>query len=184
MTIRKAFALFVTLAAIFVAAQASAQSRDRYEDRYGNSRSLEARVAALEDQVYELRRRVDRCEGGGNNGGGGYNPRPSSSVSCITQDTIRGDIFIGKGRIQLEAEQAARESCARNSSAIYCKSQVRCSDSREARRSLCFLTDSIRGDNFKGEGESAIEAEFNVRRSCASRSAATYCMQKVTCQSF
>lgn len=185
MTIRKSFALFVTLAAIFVATQASAQSRDRRNDnRPGNSRSVEARLAALEDQVYELRRRVERCEGGGGHGGGGSSPRPGSSAACIIQDTLRGDAFFGKGRVPVEAEQVARESCARNSSATYCRAQVRCSEARESRPSICVLSDSLRGDSFKGEGESSIEAEYNARRACTRNSSATYCMQKVTCQSY
>jgi len=105
-------------------------------------------------------------------------------VACLLGDNFRGDVFLGKGRVTIEAEQAARASCARNSSASYCSSEVRCSDIRESQPSICVIKDSFRGDSFKGEGESVLEAEFNARRACSSNSSASYCSQKVTCQSY
>ncbi|MGE5085940.1 MAG: hypothetical protein ACM3MG_06525, partial [Bacillota bacterium] len=181
MTIRKSFVLFITLAAIFVATQASAESRDRRNDYQGNSRSLESRLAALEDQVYELRRRVERCEGGNS---GGYNPRPTGMAACLIQDTLSGAVFFGKGRVPVEAEQIARANCASNSSARFCSSQVRCLEARDVRPSVCILQDSLNGSSFKGEGESAIEAEYNARRACSSNSSARFCNTKATCQSY
>lgn len=178
MTIRKSFALFITLAAIFVATQASAESRDRRSGSQGSTRSLESRLAALEDQVYELRRRVDRCEGGN----GGYNPRPTGAAACLVVD-LYGNVFFGKGRVSLEAEQIARSSCAGTSGTSSCGTQARCSDARDARPSICVLQD-IYGNAFKGDGESAIEAEYKARRACASTSGTSSCNTKVTCQAY
>ena len=87
----------------------------------------------------------------------------------------------------MEAEAAARESCAKSVHASYCQAVVKCSDPRQERPiagAICMLTDAGYQKIFKGEGKSLIEAEYNARKQCGDSVHASYCTSAIRCETF
>ncbi|AFY02167.1 hypothetical protein [Bdellovibrio bacteriovorus] len=178
--IRSSLVLVLSASCFLFAHSAGAQ--DRSAERI---RILETRVNQLEGVISQINQRVSNLE---------YNQRPEPypppaalEVACMITDSGYSKVFLGKGRIKLEAEASAREACGKGVHASYCQGAVKCSDPRTERPiagAICMLTDSGYGKTFKGEGKSLVEAEFNARKSCGDQVHPSYCVPNVRCDTF
>lgn len=157
--------LGVVLSVSFLfALNANAQQREHGE----RVRILEARVQQLEDVIYNINQRVSNLE---------YSRRPNpypqpipQESVCMLIDTGYNKIFLGKGRVKLEAEAEVRQNCGKAVSSSYCQGTIKCNDATEDRYTtvaFCVLTDTGYSKTFKGEAKSLIEAEYNTRKACS-----------------
>lgn len=178
--IRNSLVLGLSAVCFLFAHNAGAQ--DRSAERI---RILETRVNQLEGIISNINQRVSNLEYG-------QRPQPypepvAQEVACMLTDTGYSKVFLGKGRIKLEAEAAVRESCGKAVHASYCQAAVKCSEPRGDRPiqgAICVLTDTGYNKTFKGEGKSLIEAEFQARSQCGSQVHPSYCLANVRCDTF
>lgn len=147
-------------------------------------RALEQRVQQLEDIIYSLNQRLSNLE---------YNRRPdpyptpgAQESVCTLIDTGYNKVFLGKGRVKLEAEAAVRESCSKTVHPSYCQGAIKCNDpqARWVNGAMCVLTDTGYSKTFKGEAKTLIEAEYNTRKACGDSVHPSYCVGAIRCESF
>ncbi|CAE80350.1 hypothetical protein predicted by Glimmer/Critica [Bdellovibrio bacteriovorus HD100] len=181
--IRNSLVLGLSAACFLFANSAGAQERGQ-ERSLERIRILETRVNQLEGIISQINQRVSNLE---------YNQRPepyppvAAEVACMVTDTGYSKVFLGKGRIKLEAEAAAREACGKAVHSSYCQGAVKCSDPRQDRPiagAICMLTDTGYAKTFKGEGKSLIEAEYNTRKQCGDQVHPSYCVGSIRCETF
>ena len=177
--LRNSLLILFAVSCLFGATKASAQERN-----VERIRQLESRVTQLEGFLNQLHQRVSNLE---------YNQRPepyppvSSEVVCLITDSGYSKVFLGRGRMALEAEAAAREVCGRETHPSYCQASMKCSDPRKDQPingAVCVITDSGYQKTFKGEGKSLVEAEYKVRKSCGDSVHPSYCTGSVRCDSY
>src|SRR5690606_29374757 len=118
---------------------------------------------------------------------GNPGPAPYTEHICVITDSGYGKIFLGKGRIKLEAETAAKDACAKEVHQTYCQSTIKCNNpatDRPVNGAICVLTDSGYSKTFKGEAKTLLEAEYNARKACGSAVHPTYCNSTIRCETF
>nr|BFD60118.1 hypothetical protein CKG001_22250 [Bdellovibrio sp. CKG001] len=178
--IRNSLVLLLSATCFFFAHNAGAQDRNSQE----RIRVLETRVYQLEANLSQINQRLANLEYGQRPP---PFPEPAQEVACLITDTGYNKVFLGKGRIKIEAEAAAREACGKSVHPSYCQAAVKCSDPRQERPiagAICMLTDTGYQKTFKGEGKSLIEAEYNARKQCGDSVHASYCVGAVRCDTF
>ncbi|WP_374000213.1 hypothetical protein [Bdellovibrio bacteriovorus] len=178
--IRNSLVLLLSATCFFFAHNAGAQDRNSQE----RIRILETRVYQLESNLSQINQRLANLEYGQRPQ---PFPEPAREVACMVTDTGYNKVFLGKGRIKLEAEAAAREACGKAVNSVYCNATAKCSDPQKdanIRGAICVLTDTGYNKTFKGEGRSLIEAEFAARSACGSSVNAVYCMASPRCETF
>lgn len=158
---------------------ANAQQRQNGE----RIRVLEQRVQQLEDIISNIHQRVSNLE---------YNRRPDpypepamQESACMLVDTGYNKVFLGKGRLRLEAEAEVRQACSKVVHASYCQGAIKCNDPRTDRPSntaMCVLIDTGYSKTFKGEGKTLIEAEYRARKSCGDNVHSSYCVGAIRCE--
>lgn len=179
-------ALAILLSASCLLAAKSAHAQERGQERsLERIRILETRVNHLEGVLAQLHQRVSNLE---------YNQRPepfpppaAHEVACMLTDTGYSKVFLGKGRMALEAEAAVRDACGKAVHPSYCQSSVKCSDPRQDRPingAVCVLTDTGYSKTFKGEAKSLIEAEFKARKACGDSVHPSYCTGTIRCDTY
>lgn len=180
---RNTLGILLSASCLFAAQSVYAQERGQ-ERSLERIRILESRVNQLEGVLAHLHQRVSNLE---------YSQRPepfpppvAQEVACMLTDTGFSKVFLGKGRVKLEAEAAAREACGKTVHPSYCQAAVKCSDPRQERPingAICVLTDTGYSRTFKGEGKSLVEAEFKTRKACGESVHPSYCTSTIRCES-
>lgn len=182
--LKNAIVVLLFLSTLLAAEFASAQ--DRGQNRSGERiRILEDRVNQLQDVLSTLHQRVAHLE---NNRRPHPLPPPGvQEVICMLKDTGFNRVFIGKGRMRLEAEEAVRQTCGSGTHPNYCQDSIKCSDPRNdppINGAICVLTDTGFSRLFKGESKTLIEAEFNARKACGDGTHPNYCVGSVRCDTY
>lgn len=146
-------------------------------------RVLEQRVQQLENIISSIHQRVSNLE---------YNRRPdpypepvAQESICMLIDTGYSKVFLGRGRLKLEAEAEVREACGKAVHSSYCQGAMKCNDPHSDRRingAMCVLTDTGYSKTFRGEGKSLIEAEYAARKTCGEAVHASYCVGAIRCE--
>lgn len=182
--IKNALVLVLSAACFFYVQGAGAQSTGRDSERI---RVLESKVSQLEGYMAHLNQRLSNLE---------YNQRPpvpppppsqNQEVACLITDSGYKQVFIGKGRVRLEAEAAVRQACGSGTHPSYCTGAVKCSDPRQdpyMRGAICMMTDTGYKKTFKAEAKSLMEAEYAVRKACGDGTHPTYCQSEPQCETF
>lgn len=182
--VRNSLVLILSACCFFFANSAGAQvpgNRDKERIRI-----LETRVNQLEGVIANINQRVSNLE---------YNRRPDpypqppeqQEVICTMIDRIYSKVFIGRGRVRLEAEADVRTSCSASIHASYCQEAVKCSDPMKdpfVRGAICTLTDTAYSKTFKGEAKSVLEAEYNTRKTCGNQVHPSYCTGPIRCETY
>lgn len=182
--IRNSLVLVLSASCFLFAQSAGAQERGQ-ERSLERIRILESRVNHLEGIINHINQRVSSLE---------YNQRPPThpepvpvGVACQLIDTGYQKVFLGKGRMKLEAEAEARETCGKSVHSSYCLGSVKCSDPAQDRliqAAVCMLIDTGYSKTFKGEGRNVVEAEYNARKNCGNSVHSSYCIGAIRCDSF
>ncbi|WII73830.1 hypothetical protein QJS83_08060 [Bdellovibrio sp. 22V] len=176
--LRNSVILVLSACCFFFATNAHAQ--DRNAERI---RILESRVYQLEGALSQINQRLTNLE---------YGQRPPpfpepgrTEVACMITDSGYSKVFLGKGRVKLEAEAAARESCGKAVHPSYCQGSIKCSDKEPlVRGAICVITDTGYSKTFKAEGITILEAEYKARKACGDQVHPSYCTGAIRCDSF
>ncbi len=182
--LKNALVLVLSAACFFYVQGAGAQSTGGRDSE--RIRILETKVNQLEGYMAHLNQRLSDLE---------YNQRPpvpppppaAQEVMCLITDSGYKQVFMGKGRVRLEAEAAARQACGSGTHPTYCTGAIKCSDPRQdpyVRGAICMITDTGYKKTFKAEGKTVIEAEYAVRKACGSGTHPTYCQHEASCETF
>lgn len=147
---------------------------------------LERRVQRLENEVNRAQRaleqfhhRISRLERDRDDD---YrDPVPPQDVvhACIIMDTGFKRTFLGKASSQIDAKYEAKTKCEADVHDSYCKiSNARCDsnlDDRRVKSYVCVVVDSGFNRAFRGEGQTAIEAEAKAKKNCEKDVHDSYC---------
>lgn len=184
--LRNSLALLLSVSCLLGAQSANAQARP--EERI---RILETRVNQLEKTISYMDQRLSNLEYNRPGPYPGPVPPPpppvSQEIACMLIDSGFSKVFLGKGKVRVDAEAAARQSCGKSVHSSYCNSNVKCSDPRQdgyINGAVCILTDSGFGRTFRGEATTLIEAEYNARKACGGSVHSSYCLNDVRCDTY
>lgn len=182
--------ILLILAAILFLAHTVANAQS-YNVPKNRNNDLEAKLQQMEIQLKNLNQRVTILE---------YQnqfkpslPRPNhqqqqqQDILCMLRDTGYSKVFLGSGKVGLEAEASVREACGKEVHQSYCQDTVKCNSPQKdawINGAFCMLTDTGYSKVFRGEATTLLEAEFKVRKACGSSVHPSYCKANVKCETY
>lgn len=180
---KKLFVLILTTSFVLIHPFANAQS---YQDPKNRNRDLETKIQQMEMLLQNLNQRVSNLEYNNQ-----YKPslpnQQQQATLCMLTDTGYEKVFLGSGKVGLEAEIAVREACGKEVHQSYCQGAVKCNSPQKdawINGAICMLTDTGYSKVFKGEATTLLEAEYKARKSCSSSVHQSYCKASVKCETY
>ena len=154
------------------------QGGDRMDRLEMHVREMDQRVRSMQDQMQNLDRRLDTVERYLENLRPHPHPRPTI-FACMLVDTLKTTTFLGTATSQLDAQYAAEQNCEKTVNAMFCKQSPKCdsNDNRPewTRGFTCLVTDSLRHQTYRGQGQTAVEAEAKAKISCQANVNPMFC---------
>lgn len=115
---------------------------------------------------------------------GAYPDQPEGDLMCVMMNTIRNQAYVAYGSDQADAEFTVNDRCTKDPEAHFCSEMTLSCEKLGAKRVTCITRNAVTNRQYRSQGRSTLEAQFNAHMACFTASQAAGNRLERHCDSF
>lgn len=115
---------------------------------------------------------------------GAYPDQPEGDLMCVMMNNIRNQAYVAYGTDQADVEFTVNERCTNDPDAHFCSEMSLSCEKLGVQRVTCITRNAVTNKQYRSQGRSTLEAQFNAHMACFTASQAAGTRLERHCDSF